>query len=333
MRLLITALTLIAALVGCGGKSETAPGPQCSGFSSGTVPTLQTNQLLFDSDRHDNRHEIYVMRADGTCVSRLTNNALYENWWPRASPDRTKILFYRSPAGDPENYFNASLWVMNADGSGQTQLIADGGNGWAAHGHGEWSPDGTRIAMFVALTTTRAEIFVTDANGQNPVQYTNRNGWNTDVSWSPNGATLLFNGCANPAVCAPANYELFAMNATPLAAAVQIINDSLADYDAYYSPDGTKIAWLVNVNPAANGGIGRWAIRIATVGSAASYLIDDGNINSKPAWSLDSQTIYFHRMVPAEGLRFRVFSIRPDGTGLTELTPGTSTGNSEHPSN
>lgn len=296
------------------------------------MPTLANHQLLFDSDRADNRHEIYVMRTDGSCVTRLTHNAAYENWWPRASPDRTKILFYRSPAGDPENYFNASLWVMNADGSGQTQLVADGANGWVAHGHGEWSPDGTQIAMFGALSPTHAEIFVTHANGQNPVQYTNRGGWNTDVSWSPNGSTLLFNGCVNPSVCAPANYELFAMAAAPLATAVPLTSDSLADYDAYYSPDGTKIAWLVNVNPAANGGIGRWAIRIATVGQPATYLIDDGHINSKPAWSLDSQTIYFHRMVPSEGYRFRVFSIRPDGTGLTELTPG-ATGNSEHPSN
>lgn len=336
MRTLI-AFMLLALLAGCGGKSDDAPtGPQCSGFSSGT---LATNQLLFDSDRADSRHEIYAMRTDGTCVTRLTNNALYENWWPRASPDRTKILFYRSPVGDPENYFNASLWVMNADGSNQTQLI--GGTpatrpyNWVAHGHGEWSPNGTQIAMFGALANNHAEIYVTDATGQSPVAYTNRGGWNTDVSWAPNGNSLLFNGCAVSTVCAPANYEIFLMPAVALAGPTQITNDSLADYDAYYSPDGTKIAWLVNVNPAANGGIGRWAIKIGNVGAPLNtftYLIDDGNINSKPAWSLDSQTIYFHRMVPADGFRFRVFSISANGTGLTELTPG-ATGNSEHPRN
>lgn len=335
MRTLIT-LGLLAALAACGGGGGTTGTPI---FSSPTV--LATDQLVFDSDRADSRHEIYVMKTDGTGVTRLTNDAAYENWWPRASPDRTKVLFYRSPVGDPENYFMASLWVMNADGSHQTQLIgatpATRPNNWVAHGHGEWSPDGTQIAMFGASSNTQAEIFVTNANGQTPVAYTNRGGWNTDVSWSPDGNTLLFNGCANPAVCAPTNYEIFAMPATPLDPAVQITNDNLADYDAYYSPDGTKIAWLVNVDPTANvipgtsTALGRWAIRIATIGSPASYLIDDGNINSKPAWSLDSQTIFFHRMVPPD-YRFRVFSIRSDGSGLTELTPG-ATANSEHPSN
>lgn len=343
MRILI-ALVLIATLAGCGGKSDDTPaGPQqCSGFSSGSVPTLATNQVLFDSDRGGN-HEIYVMRSDGNCVTRLTNDAAYENWWPRASPDRTKILFYRSPAHDPENYFTASLWVMNADGSGVTRLRAQGVNGWTAQGHAEWSPDGTKIAMF-GTAGSAFEIFVTDANGLNPVQYTNRGGVNTDVSWLPNGSTLLFNGCANPAVCQPINYELYSMPATPLAAATRITTDSRADYDPYFSPDGTKLAWLINVDPTANPipgtspviNFGRWAIGMVDVAANGAlsnprYLIDDGNINSKPAWSLDGQTVFFHRMVPPDW-RFRVFKINPNGTALTELTPG-ATGNSEHPSN
>lgn len=305
--------------------------------NSPTPTSLSSSQLVFDSDREDGRHEIYVMNTDGSQVSRLTHDAAYENWWPRISPDRSKVMFYRSPVGIPEDYTLASLWVMNADGSSATQLRTQGEDGWTAQGHGEWSPDGTKIAMFGSANSA-LEIFVTDANGKNPVQYTNRGGINTDVSWSPDGTKLLFNGCPNSSSCVPANYEIYMMDAIALSAPVRITFDSLADYDPYYSPDGTKIAWLVNVDPTANVipstsiALGRWAIRIATIGSNASYLIDDGHINSKPAWSLDSQTIYFHRMVPSDGYRFRIFSITPAGTQLTELTLG-STGNSEHPSN
>jgi TolB protein len=342
MRSLI-ALALTVTIAACGGKSDDAPtGPQCSGFSSGTLPALATNQLLFDSDRAGN-HEIYATSTTGGTATRLTNDPAYENWWPRASPDRTRILFYRSPAGDPENYFTASLWVMNADGSGVSRLRAQGENGWTAQGHGEWSPDGSKIAMFGTVGAA-FEIFVTNACGKNPIQYTSRGGVNTDVSWSPNGSTLLFNGCASPTACQPINYEIYSMPATPLAAATRITTDTRADYDPYFSPDGTRLAWLINVDPTANPipgtspviNFGRWAIGMVDVGAGGAlsnprYLIDDGNINSKPACSQDSQTVFFHRMVPPDW-RFRVFKINRDGTGLIELTPG-ATGNSEHPSN
>lgn len=346
MRTLI-AFMLFALLAGCGGKSDDPPvTPSCptGGFSN--ITPLASNKVVFDSDRNGVTHEIYVMNADGSSVVRLTNDAAYQNWWPRISPDRRKILFYRAPLANPESYQHASLWVMNADGTGVTQLRAQGENGWTAQGHAEWSPDGSKIAMFGSAGSA-LEIFVTNACGKNPVQYTNRGGVNTDVSWSPDGLQLLFNGCASAAVCQPANYEIYLMAATPMAPATRITNDNRADYDAYFSPDGTKLAWLINVDPTANPipgtspviNFGRWSIGLVDVGvggvlSNPRYLIDDGNINSKPAWSLDSQTIFFHRMVPPDW-RFRVFSIQPTstgGTGLTELTPG-ATGNSEHPSN
>ena len=332
MRTLIAVL-LIAMLASCGGTSDaTSPPPP----GVGSISPLARNQLVFDSDRGGN-HEIYAMRTDGTAVVQLTNDGNFENWWPRISPDRKKVLFYRSPRGDPENYSKASLWLVNADGSGVTQLRAQGEDGWRMQGHGEWSPDGRKIAMFGSVGAA-LEIFVTDATGKNPVQYTHRGGVNTDVSWAPDGTKLLFNGCPSAASCVPANYEIYAMDANAFSPATRVTTDGLADYDPYFSPDGNRIAWLVNVDPTTNvvpgtaTALGRWAIRIATPPGPASYLIDDGNINSKPAWSLDSQTIFFHRMVPQEGYRFRIFSIKPDGTGLAELTPG-ATGNSEHPSN
>jgi Tol biopolymer transport system component len=52
-------------------------------------------------------------------------------------------------------------------------------------------------------------------------------------------------------------------------------------------------------------------------------LIDDGQINSKPAWSLDGSTLFFHRINFAEEARFGVFKIKSDGTQTqpSRLTP------------
>ncbi len=307
----------------------------CSDAAKNTNSTLVfalgADQLVFDSDRTGN-HEIFVMKIDGSAVKQLTNDTQYENWWPKISPDRKKILFYRAPKGKSDNYIEASLWSMNADGMQVTQLRAKNTDGWTQQGHAEWSPDGSKIAMFGSAGST-LQIFVTDAQGKNPQQYTNMPGIiNTDVSWSPDGSKLLFNGCPT-ATCTLADFEIYVMSAAP---PIRLTNNALADYDAYFSPDSASIAWLVNVDPSAfpiaGINLGKWAIRIANAdGSNALDLINDGQVNSKPAWSVDGQTIFFHRMMPPE-YRFRLFRIGKDGTGLTELTPGAS-GNSEYPSN
>jgi TolB protein len=316
-------LALTALLVACGGGSATpAPPP----------PVLASDRVVFDSTRQSTNREIFVMKNDGTAITRLTNNSAYEHWWPRISPDRKKILFYRRPAGvAADDYAQASLWVMNADGSGVKQLIAQGANSWTQQGHAEWSPDGTKIAMFGSYLAT-LQIFITDASGGNPVRYTNQPGINTDVSWSPDGSKVLFNGCPASS-CTPANYEIFVMSATPLAAPTQLTTDGLADYDPYFSPDGLTIAWLTNTNPAANSGVGAWGIRMADAnGSNLRTLMDDGQINSKPAWSLDGNSIYFHRINFAEEGAFGVFRIGKTGTGLTRLT-AIGTGVNEFPAN
>jgi Tol biopolymer transport system component len=320
---LVAALSLCAALAGCGGggsDSETPP--------PGITP-LGTNILVFDSDRTGN-HEIYLMRNDGGATAQVTSDTSYENWWPRISPDRRKLLFYRAPRGNSERYDLASLWVVNVDGSGLTRLRAAGTDGWALQGHGEWSPDGSSIAMFGGSATS-PQIFITDSLGRFPRQLTARAGVNTDVSWSPDGRTILFNGCPSTP-CTPADYEIYAMPSAG-GAETRLTFDHLADYDPYFSPDGTKIAWLTNSNPSAWSGAGAWGISLANAdGSNPVWLIDDGNINSKPAWSLDGRSIYFHRMEPLVATRWGVYRMASDGTGLTALT-ATSTANNEFPSN
>src|SRR5438128_2365415 len=70
--------------------------------ASAALPTggdpLAAGLIAFDSDRGGG-YEIFVMRQDGTGARAITNDAALDSWWPRISPDRRAIVFYRTPRG------------------------------------------------------------------------------------------------------------------------------------------------------------------------------------------------------------------------------------------
>jgi TolB protein len=71
--------------------------------------------------------EVCVMNADGTGQKALTNNTvpdLTANW----SADGTKIFFHRPVAWPGDGRFYNQLFVMNADGTGVTQLTVPPGH-------------------------------------------------------------------------------------------------------------------------------------------------------------------------------------------------------------
>jgi Tol biopolymer transport system component len=299
--------------------------------------TVGTSELVFDYNGTGN-YEIYKMTTAGTNVRQLTNDSAYDNWWPRISPDRTKILFYRVPAGTPENnkYQEASLWMMNADGSGATVLRAKAADGWSIQAHAEWSPSGNEIVMCAGISGV-LQIVITSPSGNVKLQVTNTGAgtWNCDPSWSPDGSTIVFNHYDSGG--AEQDLDIYTIPATG-GSTTRLTNQGgspLADYDPYYSPDGTTIAWLQNVDPTGWSGAGVWAIKkMDANGSNQGDVIKDEQINSKPAWSLDGTTIYFHRMEPLVDLRWKIFKI------ATPFVPGSqtrvdlfTTGNSEYPCN
>jgi dipeptidyl aminopeptidase/acylaminoacyl peptidase len=89
--------------------------------------------LPFDLDAEDEYAAIYVINADGTDPTRLTDAVAFD-WRPVWSPDGTKIAFH---GGDSD------IYVMNADGTDPTPLT----NGPAVNWYPAWSPDGARIAF------------------------------------------------------------------------------------------------------------------------------------------------------------------------------------------
>ena len=74
---------------------------------------------------------------------------------------------------------------MNADGSGQTQVIV----GWVFNSMPAWSPDGTQIAFISNLDETGAKLYVMDADGQNSHRITSSDVIRVDTApeWSPDG--------------------------------------------------------------------------------------------------------------------------------------------------
>src|SRR5713101_639532 len=168
--------------------------------------------IAFVSTRHDPAvdpmrawlaAEIYLMDGDGTNPRRLTENT-YSDGFPALSPDGTRIVFdsnrLRAEA-DPLNI--SDLFVMNADGTGQTSLV----RGSSA----TWSPDGKRIAFHASASgtgkpinslpgaaTTDSDIFVMNIaaflkNRARPKNITNNPAAiDDDPDWSPKGQKIIF---------------------------------------------------------------------------------------------------------------------------------------------
>ena len=316
----------LLSLVACGGSSNS---PVVTPVIN--VTPLSAGQIVFDSDRTGN-FEIFVMQTDGSAVRQLTANTTFDSWWPRISPDRKRILFYRTPKGVHDtDYSQTSLWAMNADGSAVTLLRDRGTDGWVLQGHGEWSPDGTQLTMFGGAVAN-PQIYVTRADGTQPRRVTDGLGFWVDPSWSPNGSRLAFAGCVTTP-CPVANFEIYTAAADGTGAPTRVTNDAIRDNDPYYSPDGSKIAWLSETQaPSSSFPVGVWNIRIAAPdGAALAGVTNDTNVNSKPDWSLDGTHIFFHRLVYGTPGGFTIYSIQPNGAGMAQLNG--QIGNNEFPAN
>lgn len=143
--------------------------------------------------------ELYVINADGSGLTRLTNQSEF-NGTPAWAPDGSQIAFVSARSGD-----FWSLHVMNADGSDVTRLAPApdhppgttllGGYDWAP----SWSPDGTKIAFTRSVQWTGdgttdglARLCVMNADGTGLRILRDAGYVGSMPDWSPDGTRIAF---------------------------------------------------------------------------------------------------------------------------------------------
>ncbi|MXY43256.1 MAG: DUF5050 domain-containing protein, partial [Dehalococcoidia bacterium] len=277
-----------------------------------TKPTAQeadtgTPLIAFHSNR-DGNWNIYVMNADGSDQTRLTEDPAADSW-PNWSPDGRRIAFI-SPRDDPDPNDDHPIWeiyVMNADGSGQTRLTND--SAW--HSLPRWSPDGRRIA-FQSYTDENWEIHVMNADGSDQRRLTDNLAWDGMPSWSPDSQRIAFHTTIDE------NAEIYVMNADGSDQA-NLTNDAANDWSPSWSPDGRRIAFHSHRD-------GNSEIYIMNAdGSDQTRLTNNPARDIRPVWSSDGRSIAFtsNRDYPAPDDDYdisNIYVMNPDGSGLTRLT-------------
>lgn len=240
--------------------------PITTNTNGDSVPKVSPDgtKIVFVSDR-DGNSELYVMNLDGTGVQRLTTSSSNETV-PTWSPDGTKIAFIR----------DSGLYVMNADGSGQTLrsgslVVTSYFPGWtpdsstliflaggeiqsagvltgspvnltntaAIEERPTVSADGTKIAYMKRNASNKYTVNVMNANGTLQQTLVENAFHNYGPNWSPDSQNLVFTSDRD------GNNELYKVSAAGGASTPVVVRALTIDGVPYgaWSPDGTLIAY------------------------------------------------------------------------------------------
>lgn len=305
-------------IMNAAGSSQIALTKISVGFADSTNPVWSPDgrKIAFQSGRAldgsnaantSSTQNIWVINADGsgpTPLTRLTSGVT-EAKNPLWSPDGTRIAFQSARALDGSDAANVNqtlnVWLMNADGSGQTPLTkltaksADSLNP-------AWSPDGSKIAFEsvaaldgsnAANTNLQSNVWVVKADGSSPAPLTRLTAASLvsavpiHPAWSPDGSKIVY--------------------------------ESMRSLEGSNLPDLNTInLWVINADGSATA-------PLTALGSGAQSL--------EPRWSPGGGKLFFASQRALDGRdafnansTFNIWVLSTDGSSRTPLTKITALG-------
>lgn len=218
---------------------------------------------------------------------------------------RVNDIFTTPPTFDTA--WHSALYVMNADGTGQTRVNYQPGLGaWS----GDWSPDGSQIVTSLSDADTYnddvpvSNLYIMDVDGRNSRQLTDMEGTEYLPSWSPDGTKIAFiNNLGGQQVIYTINVDGSELTA--------LTDNTSKAYMPVWSPDGQQIVFNSD-----RSGVDYLYVMNAD-GSGVRELVNQGLYNWGARWSPDGSQIVFHSV---RDNNTDIYIIGADGSGETRLT-------------
>ena len=250
--------------------------------------------IAFDSTRDNSNEEIYIMRYDGSQLTRLTFND-WRDMHPSPSPNGTTIVFESNRDG------HFQLYVMGVDGSGTTRLT----NSPKDDREAAWSLDNQRIA-FVSNRERNDRIYVVNADGSGEMWLTNPStGGDSNPSWSPDSKQIVFQSNRD------GNDEIYIMNADG-SNQTRLTHDPASDGHPSISNDGKRIAFESNRS-------GTYQVYVMNIDGSNVHPITSIGENRRPNWcpSCEDRIVFVSNR---DGGAMRIYAMNGDSSDQVRLT-------------
>jgi Tol biopolymer transport system component len=204
-----------------------------------------------------------------------------------------RLAWTQQTPGTP--YFHYDVVVVQLNGARRRVLIHDAVDP-------SWSPDGRRILYF-QVAATNGGLWIANADGTSRRQVAPKA---ASAAWSSDGGTIYFND--GYSLC----NEITAVRTNDLADRRVVANG----YGPHPSPDGKRLAFLVDIDGSCAGG--RGVLAIADADGSSVRVVNETETFSA-TWAPDGRTL---AVVEGPRLAYQIALVAVDGSSRRVIGPG-----------